>query len=735
MRFIFTVAILLFAGVSDVLAQAGGSSDRAQLMEGVREVPSPGSPGSLAVFAPTATALVTGTSDGGSDVAVIACGRLGRGRVVAFAHDGYFDQGSIKVADTSRLLINAMRWAAADKPKPRVGLIDGHQLRSLFERHGASVGRTTLDGSFQAYDVLVLTPYGLTAEQMRRVRSFVESGGGLLAAATAWAWHQGHGKQSMAEFPGNRLTEGTGLAWTDGSTKPTRPTGYAAGGEVSPFVNAATALELIEAGRVSEPKDLICALAAIRLTLQAVPDSEPRFRAEVRRVLKGLRRLDLAPSRRKPVRVDDPVRRFAVGLETVIAHDAPIAEVTPLAAANGFPGAVPANARRGEHTIEITTAVPGWHSLGLYAASGEKITVTVPSTAVSLNLTLQIGSHSDQLWHLDSWERIPQVVRRFSITDAQTTAANGLGGLIYIDVPGGAASRRVKVTIKNAVEAPLYRLGTTTLDEWRHRVRRRPGPWAELVGKNVIFTVPSFAVRELDDPKGVLTLWDEIVAAQDAFVSLPRREKPERIVADVQISAGYMHSGYPIMIPVDDNVRLALSERRIRREGAWGLFHELGHNHQSGDWTFDGTGEVTNNVIVLYVFDKVLGLRFDSGHEEIRDRNQRNRRIRAFLAEGAPFQRWKGDAFLALMMYIQLYEAFGSKPFAEVFAEYAHLPDAERPKSDDEKRDQWLVRMSKATGKNLGPFFVAWGVPTGERARASVAGLPLWMPRGFEPPP
>src|SRR5262249_33692656 len=151
------------------------------------------------------------------------------------------------------------------------------------------------------------------------------------------------------------------------------PTGYAAGGEVSPFVNAATALELIEAGRVSEPKDLICALAAIRLTLQAVPDSEPRFRAEVGRVLKGLRRLDLAPSRRKPVRVAARGPRFAGGLETVTAHDAPIAEVPPLAAANGSPGAVPANARRGEHTIEITTAVPGWHSLGLYAASGEKI--------------------------------------------------------------------------------------------------------------------------------------------------------------------------------------------------------------------------------------------------------------------------------------------------------------------------------------------------------------------------
>jgi hypothetical protein len=228
-----------------------------------------------------------------------------------------------------------------------------------------------------------------------------------------------------------------------------------------------------------------------------------------------------------------------------------------------------------------------------------------------------------------------------------------------------------------------------------------------------------------------MTLWDEIVAAQDAFVSLPRRDRPERIVADAQISVGYMHAGYPIMIPIDDSIKLGLNHARLRREGSWGLFHELGHNHQSGDWTFDGTGEVTNNLIVLYVFDKALGLRFDSGHEEIRDRAARNRRIHAFITKGAPFLEWKNDAFLALMMYIQLYEAFGSKPFEEVFAEYRRLPDAARPKSDDEKRDQWLMRLSKATGKNLGPFFQAWGIPTSEPARASIENLPGWMPRGF----
>ena len=84
-------------------------------------------------------------------------------------------------------------------------------------------------------------------------------------------------------------------------------------------------------------------------------------------------------------------------------------------------------------------------------------------------------------------------------------------------------------------------------------------------------------------------------------------------------------------------------------------------------------------------------------------------------------------------MYIQLYEGFGWKAFERVFGEYSRLPAAARPKSDDEKRDQWLARFSKTVGKNLGPFFQTWGIPTSERVRASIANLPAWLPPGFEP--
>jgi len=44
-----------------------------------------------------------------------------------------------------------------------------------------------------------------------------------------------------------------------------------------------------------------------------------------------------------------------------------------------------------------------------------------------------------------------------------------------------------------------------------------------------------------------------------------------------------------------------------------------------------------------------------------------------------------------------------------------------------------MVRFSRTVGRNLGPFFQTWGVPTSEEARKAIAGLPQWMPEGFPP--
>jgi hypothetical protein len=104
-------------------------------------------------------------------------------------------------------------------------------------------------------------------------------------------------------------------------------------------------------------------------------------------------------------------------------------------------------------------------------------------------------------------------------------------------------------------------------------------------------------------------------------------------------------------------------------------------------------------------------------------------KLRQHLSQPDKFTRLKKDPFLALM-YDQLRAAFGWDTYKKVFADYRALPKDQRPKNDDEKRDQWMVRFSKAAGKNLGPFFEAWGVPTSAAGRQSIADRPGWVPGG-----
>ena len=54
------------------------------------------------------------------------------------------------------------------------------------------------------------------------------------------------------------------------------------------------------------------------------------------------------------------------------------------------------------------------------------------------------------------------------------------------------------------------------------------------------------------------------------------------------------------------------------------------------------------------------------------------------------------------------------------------LEGDDRPKDQQEKNDQWMIRFSKAVDRNLGPFFRAWNIPVTERALAEVGVLPEW---------
>jgi hypothetical protein len=726
--------------------------DVAALLDGVETIAAPGVPGPLCLFGSPAFPLVTGRIDGTVEAPVVAAARCGRGRLVAFGHPGYFHSGALETEDTGRLVSNAARWAAprAGKDGPRIGVRGRSDLVGFLSRRGIRAEQLDKPDWLEALkvrgeasvDVLCIVPNELSDEEIVAIWRFVRRGGGLLAAELGWGWLQLHpGKSLREDHPGNRLLTPAGLVWADGTLRRTAKKGYAIRRPVSALTHgehAFYALLATEGNRkegTAKPTAREVDQAAWTLThaARSIPGDDWQLLPKLRSLRKEYAGAAV-PTSAKPLTLASPLARIALTLDVDAMKKAPVSRCDPHPAAAAFPGSVSTDAPRVTRSVTVDLSVPGWQGTGLYAPPGGRITVATDPADAPRGLRVRIGCHKDALWHHKTWRRCPEICRSVKMEAPVTRVANPFGGLVYVEVPGGLGPGEAVFTLSGGVEAPRFVLGLTAEKEWREGIRSLPAPWAELETEKIVLTVPASAVRGLDKPEELMRFWDRVSDACRELAALPpERERPERYVADVQISAGYMHAGYPIMTHLDI-VDSMLDTERLRTNGhggVWGLFHELGHNHQSSDWTFGGTGEVTVNLFTLCVFETVCGLETEA-HPSF-TKTAREDKIRKYRAGGADFDAWKRDPFLALIMYIQLREAFGWEAYRKVFALYRDLPGSERPKSDDAKRDQWLVRFSRVVERDLGPFFEAWGVPVSADARAAVVGFPEWMPPGFPP--
>jgi hypothetical protein len=494
---------------------------------------------------------------------------------------------------------------------------------------------------------------------------------------------------------------------------------------------AITRLETLASGKGTLAAESIRPLTqALVKASDVLPETDTRYLPRLKSLI--AKAGPVVPTKYAPVGLNQPLERLAAVFQSRDLSRTSVDRITPHPAAAAFPGAVSAAAPRiSGRTLSIDTKVPAWHSTGLYAAPGEAITVNFPPSAVGKGLAVRIGAHRDTLWNVDTWPRFPEITVEKRITAPSMRIANAFGGTVYVVVPDNSTLGSVPVTISGAVAQPYYVRGKTTTAEWE-ALKNAPAPWAEIQGDRVIITVPSYVVRNIRDPEGVARYWDEVADAAADLYGIPReRKRQERYCVDIEISAGYMHSGYPIMTH-DDVDRSFVNLSLLRGSDGnktWGFYHELGHNHQRPEWTWSGLGEVTNNLFSLYggeQFNKT-DPDYTGSHGAVAPATRRDRLVK-YLANGVSFEGMNSDPFLTLTFFIQLRQAFGWEPFKKVFAEYQGLPDAERPGTELEKHDQFLTRFSRAVDKDLGPFFTAWGLPTSEAARKSVAQWPRWMP-------
>ncbi|MGC4042180.1 MAG: M60 family metallopeptidase [Armatimonas sp.] len=674
------------------------------ILNGVRKLdPHGGLPGTALILEQGGFALLGSKDD------VLAAGiERGKGRALAMGHDSYFSREGLNVADNKRFLNQALRWLGRDKVKlAMLGFsTDEAALREL---------GFTLTSPAEC-DVLWITQSVLDNDLKRAdsLAGWVQRGGGLLVSGPVWGWLQlNPGKSLAKDHSGNRALTPLGLALTDGTCDESVPIEADRG-------NAALAFATMLAGAPNAS----ASLPLVEKALAILPERHSLAQAIGRRVASEP---PPTPTRERPLGLDKPFARLRARLDSLNPMPG---RAHPASAS--FPGEIPATAPRRTKTITLPRGVPQWHSTGLYAAPGQVITVSAPADA---RLSLRIGAHSDTLWHLNKWERFPEVTDEWPLRGGELKVSSPFGGAIFLVAPGRGVGREVTATVAGAVEAPLFVRGKTSAAEWETS-RATPGPWAELVGQKVVLTVPSAVVRDLNNPDDLMTYWDEVMDHCYAFYAAPLRNRQERYCVDRQISAGYMHSGYPIMTG-DDVAKKFVSVDILRGDDGntcWGFYHEMGHNFQEPEWTWNGCGEVTNNLFSLYGSEK-MNRAYDEktrsyphAHPAIRT-DGLERTVGKYIAEGAVYSRWQSDPWIALSTFIDLRKEFGWEPFTKVFAEYQALPEAQKPRSDNDRHDGFVVRFSQKVGKNIRPHFMRYGIPTTDEGCRAVKNLPDWTAR------
>ncbi len=741
-RVLLLLTVLWSAACLPAVAPADETMDRDALLHGVAEIVAPGGiPGDFVVFGAQAFTVMTGRTDK-VRLPVLAAARYGMGRAVTVGHEAFFGGAALKNPDNARLAANIVGWVGGGKlpGELRIGLHDqAGELRDALTAAGSKVMvlRTAdLPSALKSLDVLWLNQASLDGaanrDRVEAVRQWVQKGGGLVVTGPAWGWQSVNSDLDLArDHSGNRLVMPMGIAFATGELSATGKSGFTTEEQNVALTRAPAALGALEEQATGKRTLTADELEQITTTLAeavgALTEARPEFTQRVEKLCAD-QNGDLMPTKQTPITAAMPFARLKATLDVQRWRHLPPEKIVASPAAISFPGAINPDVKRVTQTVNVDASIPEWHGAGLYAAPGEMVTVTLPTTAVGKGLAIRIGAHTDTLWHLARWERFPEITLSRPLNAVTTRVASPFGGTLYVVVPRGCKLGTVPVTIANAVPAPRYVRGVTDRGEWKSTIRNAPGPWAEMEGKLVILTVPSYAVRDLDDPEALMAYWDDVMEHCYTLYAAPKRNRPERYCVDRQISAGYMHSGYPIM--TGDDVARTFCDLNILHGNTgikcWGFYHEMGHNFQRPEWTWDAFGEVTNNLFSLYGTETLNGVKV--GAHPAMTAEQITQREQTVAAAPGSMPYYEKDPWYPLTMFWLLRREFGWEPFTKLFAEFRDLPNAERPQTEAAKHDQFLVRFSKLTGHNLTGYLSAWGVKTSDAAQAAVAGLPTWMP-------
>ncbi len=700
---------------------------RTAILNGVSTLADPGGASGCVAYGPTACSIGHYGGENRSDP-IVAASTLGNGRVLAMPDHQWLRMNTFaNSGDTGQYYLNALAWLTGTTSKDIkvVAIQDNNEADVWLTSQGFTNVVKSSNYATELADADVLVGWlgsSLSQTDVDSIIDFTRNGGALFLAdygiGYIWWWDS----TGLVNAPGNRVLRQAGIGFAKeggGSLDIDRSSGQTTSEDV---------VGMLEDSSGYSTTDLDIGGTVMSRIFDILPEGDNLL---ARLDVEFYKRIDsIYPSLSSAV--SDSFEKSLLRRESSLLLAVPIDEITTHRTTEPVYGIVPEGAPRVTQVFNFNITEEGintrgndsviWLSTGLYAAPGEIVTLTVDPAVTSLGMKVKLSGDWNNISARDSYLRMPFGTSRAYVIDSTSVqAASAFGGLIYITIPKNTIPGAFDVTIENAVEAPYFVLGQDTNEDWLNTLRDRPAPWAELVSGNMIISLPTYMISDLDKAEELMTFWHEGVAAQDDLVCWTgRRTRPMRMYSMIQTAWGSGYAGYPIGGQGWD-----FGDYEGKELGyCWGAYHETGHWHQSKYWKDDRTGEVTVNVFTMRAIEAVC----DSGIAASGWKSQWDpaSRVSMYQSSGGFDAASLSER---LVMFTQLKVAFGWGAYKNLSQSY--LDDeisspGSLPTNDQEEWDQLMQRFSMDVGYDLSPFFVDWAYGVSQPAIDSLSDLPEW---------
>ncbi|CAH8513188.1 unnamed protein product [Dicrocoelium dendriticum] len=385
------------------------------------------------------------------------------------------------------------------------------------------------------------------------------------------------------------------------------------------------------------------------------------------------------------------------------------------------PGSVLSSEKPTSYTVKFNVDLSGsFYPMGGYAKPGEAFRYKVlENSATDLTgFRIRINPQTDVI-------RKNVMKRWFVVTSVKDLENEGefaspFGGPIVIEIP---AKGSISIRFENVYRYAWFDLrDTKTMNSWEtDRKKYRGVPFVMVVGNDMISMLDTSISTTWDAErlKWCINYFDNVIKIMHNYRGTnSETDRMQVFVTDVQLSAGWGHSGYPWMgyVPWTEDFG---NIDEIKKGHIIGIPHEIGHNLQVQQITFTNGTEVSNNAYIPVAHYYLLGLpAYTKGYTPGWSDDD----------EKELLALWRGNKYIGVGVshYNYFARSFSPALVGNVMNEAYHA-NTSLDKEED-KVNFWIQHLCSESGHDLVPFNRMWHFPISDETVTLCGKYPCFFP-------